>query len=162
MDVSIATIKDVPEISAMFERSYSVLLAPDYEGDLLSVALPIMGQARPELVTSGRFFTVRLNGNLVGAGGWSTHAPGNPRDHTQAHFRHVATDPSATRMGVGTVLLASIFDQARAEGVPSLMAYSTLTAEPFYAGKGFKRIREISVPLAGRVLFPCVEMLAKI
>ncbi|MEM7241752.1 MAG: GNAT family N-acetyltransferase [Pseudomonadota bacterium] len=159
MKVGIATGQDLTEISVMFERSYSVLLAPDYEGDLLRTALPIMGRARPALVTSGRFFTVRHAGKLVGAGGWSPHAPGNPLDRTNAHVRHVATDPSALRMGVGSALMKAIFAQARASDVAQLMALSTRTAVPFYAHHGFRRLRDITVPLGGRVAFPCVEML---
>ena len=159
IDVAIAGQKDIAEISAMFERSYAVLLAPDYDGALLRVALPIMGRARPSLVTSGQFFTVRINGALVGAGGWSLHSPSDPMDVRQAHIRHVATDPSAVRMGVGTAVMDAIFEQARAQDVPSLMALSTRTAQEFYGHHGFKMQREILVPLAGRIAFPCVEML---
>ena len=162
VEVSIASIEDIAEISAMFERSYSVLLAPDYEGALLRVALPIMGRARPDLVTSGRFFVVRDGARLLGAGGWSLHAPGNPNDVSHAHVRHVATDPSAARMGVGSALLQAIFEQAKAENVPRLMAYSTLTAEAFYARHGIQKRRDITVPLGGKIMFPCVEMITEL
>lgn len=154
--VEIAKPSDAAAISRVLERAYSVLLAPDYPANLLQVALPIISVAKPALIQSGRYFVSKLEGQVVGAGGWSAGDPREGGATGPAHIRHVATDPSVTRMGVGTGLMQAVFYQARQAGVTQMQCLSTLTAVPFYKNHGFNNPQNMEVTLAGRVSFPCV------
>ncbi|ODM47548.1 hypothetical protein A9320_04335 [Ruegeria sp. PBVC088] len=153
--------EDIGALDHLFQRSYARLLAPDYPPSTLITAVPVIGRAQPALVASGRFYVVEDDaGRLLGAGGWSVQAPGGrPGTPGIGHVRHVATDPDATRRGVGRQLLGHILQEARAEGLQEMHCQSTLTARPFYERMGFQPRHEISVPLGGGITFPAVFMI---
>lgn len=159
--IKLATAEDMPEISAMLERSYSVLLAPDYDADVLRVTLPVITQAKPSLIASGKYFVARFTetGALAGAGGWADSLPGGAAQaQGLGHIRHVAVDPAFTRLGVARLLIGRILDQARAEGVLTMSCLSTLTAVPFYQSQGFHPVADRVLNLAGETPFPITEM----
>ncbi len=152
--------EDIGALDHLFQRSYARLLAPDYPPSTLLTAVPVIGRAQPALVASGRFYVVEDDaGRLLGAGGWSLQAPGaQPASPGIGHIRHVATDPDATRRGVGRQVLGHILQEARAEGLRDMHCQSTLTARPFYENMGFQPRHEITVPLGGGIAFPAVFM----
>ncbi len=152
---------DIGALDDLFQRSYTRLLARDYPPSVLVTAIPVIARAQPHLVASGLFYVIHKEGSddLLGAGGWSLQAPGGrPGQRGVGHIRHVATDPNATRRGVGRKLLAHILLVAKASGMSMMHCQSTLTAEPFYAAMGFDREGEINVPLAGGLSFPAIFM----
>ena len=157
---------DLAAVDALLARSYPVLLAADYEPSTMVLAVPIIARARPELLSSGRYYlALDDKGRLLGAGGWSTAAPG-PSDqpqgqagpHQTGHVRHVATDPNALRLGVGRAILQAVFDAAIAAGVTQMHCMSTRTAEKFYASMGFRKVGLVEVPLRPGIAFPAVQM----
>jgi len=140
-------------------------LAKDYPPSVLVTAIPTIARAQPRLVASGLFYVVEddAGAGLLGAGGWSLEAPGGrPGQRGVGHIRHVATDPAATRRGVGRMLLQHILLVARASGMAQMHCQSTLTAEPFYAAMGFVAQGPITVPLSGGLAFPAVFMTSQV
>jgi GNAT superfamily N-acetyltransferase len=163
-----ASLADLSAVDALLARSYPRLLAPDYPPSVLVTAVPIIARARPELLASGRYWLAEdAAGHLMGAGGWSGHAP-TPSDgsggaggvrYGMAHVRHVATDPDAVRRGVGRALMARVMAEARATGFAQMECLSTRTAVPFYAALGFREIGPIDVGLRPGISFPAIRMI---
>lgn len=160
-----ATPQDGAVVSKLLATSYPILLKYDYAPTVLARALPSMIEAQPALLSSGTYYLVELKGRVVAAGGWSWSAPTGgsavgPR--TTGHIRHVVCDHKITRRGGGRVLMAHIFETARAAGVTDFECFSTLTAVPFYVAVGFEEVCLIDVKLSPGVYFPAVHMRARL
>lgn len=146
--VRIATSSDLAAVDDLLSRSYPALLKHDYPPSVLVTILPLISRANPALLRSGSYFVAEMDGAVVGAGGWT---PGSPVGlHGQkdlGHVRHVVTDHRRTRSGIGSALMARVFETAIARGMTGLEALSTRTAVPFYAALGFAAQGEVQVPL---------------
>ena len=150
---------DLASVDALLARSYPALLKGDYAPSVLVAALPMISRARPELVTSGSYYVAERGGAVLGAGGWTRHAPTGGVTPRLGHVRHVVTDHRAVRQGIGRVLMTHVLGCARDAGMARLECWSTLTAVPFYASLGFEVAAEISVPIGpARLPFPSVQM----
>ncbi|MBY6115860.1 GNAT family N-acetyltransferase [Mameliella alba] len=156
----VAAKDDIGALDHLFQRSYARLLAADYPPSVLVSAVPMIGRAQPALLASGLFYVAEdAEGRVLGAGGWSVSAPGGrPATPGVGHIRHVATDPDATRRGVGRCLLSHILNEARATELTVMHCQSTLTARPFYESMGFAAQHAITVPLGPALNFPAVFM----
>jgi N-acetylglutamate synthase-like GNAT family acetyltransferase len=140
---------DLSAIDRLLARSYPRLLAADYPPSVLVTAVPRLIRARPELIASGRYYVVEDgDGLLLGAGGWSMARGAGPGESGVAEVRHVATDPSATRRGVASAVVAFSMAQAGAGGARRMDCLSTRTAVPFYRRMGFRALGSTTVPLA--------------
>ena len=161
-----ARLSDLSAVDLLLQRSFPRLLSGDYPPSVIVLALPIIARARPELLASGRYYlAIGERGQVLGAGGWSAAAPGpshqpegKPTDAGLGHVRHVATDPSAVRQGVGRRVMEAVFEAARAEGIVAMDCLSTRTAVPFYASVGFRVVAPVDVPLRPGIVFPAIRM----
>lgn len=154
---------DLAAVDGLLSRSYPKLLAPDYPPSLMVLAVPLIAKARPELLASGRYFlAIDADGRVLAAGGWSLSRPGGGQETAKAtgHVRHVATDPGATRRGIGRALMMAVMKDAAAAGLDRLDCLSTRTAVPFYAALGFRELYPTDVPLAPGIVFPAIRMIA--
>lgn len=153
--------EDLSEIDALFQRSYPALLKDHYPPSLMVMAIPLIARANPALIGSGRYFAVRDgSGRIVGAGGWSSMDPQSRQSGAPAtgHVRHVVTDHTCVRKGVGRALMGHIFETARADGVTRLDCLATLMAVPFYAACGFEEVGPVTVDLRPGIEFPSILM----
>ena len=155
-----ARMGDAGAVGRLLAASYRALLAPDYRPELLAQALPLITRPRADLLAGGTYYLADTGAGLIAAGGWTFHAPGGAATGpgTVGHIRHVATDPGATRCGVGRALLERALFEAEAAGVRRMMCFSTLTAEPFYRALGFVPQGSIAITLAPGLEFPAVQM----
>lgn len=161
-----ATPADMSAVDALLARAYPRLLAADYPPSVLVTALPIISRARPELLAGGRYFlAVAEDGSVLGAGGYSLHAPADPHRAGSGrspggvgHVRHVVTDDRQIRRGIGRAILNRIFAHARREDVTLLECLATRTAVPFYLAIGFQALGPVDVPLRPGIVFPAVRM----
>lgn len=155
MHVRATTRDDLAAVDALLARSYPKLLKPDYPPSVLVTALPLISRAQPALLGSGTYYLVESGGRrILGAGGWT-------RDRHASevgHIRHVVTDATDTRRGVGRMLLSHVLDQARAADIAQMECWSTFTAEPFYGAMGFETVGAIDVPLQPGITFPAIRM----
>ena len=160
----VAVPGDLAALDDLLGRSYPRLLAADYPASVRVLALPLITKARPQLLSSGRYFVMEdAAGALQGAGGYSRAAPGP--DGAVAggygrigHIRHVATDPDHTRRGIARRIMEHVLDRARAEGLSGIECLSTRTAVPFYAAMGFVARGAVDVILGAGITFPAVQM----
>jgi len=159
MLIRLATPADLSVVDALFARAYPRQLAADYPPSLLVMALPMLSRAQPALLASGSYWLAERDGAVVGAGGWTSAAPGRGGGTAgQGHIRHVVTDDRVTRQGIGRAVLAAAMAQARAAGVTRLNCLSTLTAVPFYRALGFDVDGPVTIPLGPGIDFPAVAM----
>ena len=158
------TLDDATAVDALLGRSYAVLLAPDYDADILAAALPGMTRAKPDLLTSGTYFiAVNAQDQVIATGGWTKSAPTDGLiSAATGHVRHVATDPACLRAGLGRALMAVIMTSALRAGVCQMACLSTRTAVPFYRAMGFIALRPINVELQSGAVFPAIEMKAEL
>lgn len=144
----------------MLSASYSTLLAPAYDADVLARALPLIGAANPKLLQSpGCFVAETTDGKLVGLGAWSFDYPGID-EPTQgvAHVRHFATHPDWIRCGIGRAIYERCERDARAAGVRVFECNAGLNAEAFYVALGFTTLRRTQVQLAPGIAIDAIAM----
>ncbi|SEL18150.1 Acetyltransferase, GNAT family [Roseivivax marinus] len=154
-----ATPEDLDAVDALFKASYPALLRADYPPSVFVTSIPVIARAQPALLDSGTFFLAEAEGDVVGAGGWSIAAPGQRAGRAGiGHVRHVVTDHTRTRRGIGRALLGRVAADAAEWGVTELRCQSTLTAVPFYRALGFVEVGPISVELPRGIAFPAVLM----
>lgn len=153
-------LADREAVEAMLRETYPVLLAPDYDPGVLALAMPKMVQAQDALLTSGSYFIGEDAGGVaVCAGGWTREAPGSGAvTPGLGHIRHVVARLDRAGQGLGRALMEHIFADARAAGMARLECLSTITAERFYAGRGFRRDAVLEVPMGEGVDLPSVRM----
>lgn len=164
LTLRVARPDDLTAVDALLARSYPRLLRADYPPSIMVTLVPVISRARPELLASGRYYLVEAEGRVLGAGGYSFAAPGGQAEGAPgvAHIRHVATDPDATRRGIGRRLMQGIYAAAEAEGVREYECLSTRTAVPFYAAMGFVTVGPVEVPIGQAMRFPAVRMVRRI
>jgi GNAT superfamily N-acetyltransferase len=160
MHLRIATAEDSDTVSRVLAASYGKLMATAYPPDLLARTLPTIGRANPELLESGLYYLVEVQGGeAAGCGGWSRNPPGGREaDPASGHIRHFATHPDWTRCGVGRMLYERCAADARAAGLTRFEAWASLNGESFYAALGFRRLGPIETQMPGEILFPAVRM----
>jgi GNAT superfamily N-acetyltransferase len=151
---------DLSVVDRLLGRSYPRLLAQDYPPSTLVLAVPRFARAQPALLASGRYFLAEdALGNVLAAGGWSRGDPGGgPVADATGHVRHVATDPSVARQGVGRMLMARVTEDARSAGVRWLHCLSTKTAVPFYQKIGFEALGAAELSLGSGIGFAVMRM----
>lgn len=149
---------DVAAVDLLLGRSYPRLLKADYPPSIMVGLVPLIARARPELLASGRFFVVEDGaGRVLGAGGYSLQTRRGVGG-ALGQIRHVATDPDATRQGIGRRLMQAVFGAAGAEGVRQFDCLATRTAVPFYTAMGFVVVGPVEVPITQGMAFPAIRM----
>jgi N-acetylglutamate synthase-like GNAT family acetyltransferase len=163
MHVRPATMDDAATISAILADSYPALMRGAYDAALLARALPRIISANPALLASGTYYLAERDGEAAGCGGWSHRPPeADRREEGMAHIRHFATRSSWTGKGVGRAVFTRCEADARAAGFTRFTCYSSRNGEPFYTALGFRRVREIEVPMGRDLFFPSVLMVREI
>lgn len=152
------TAADLGAVDALFAKSYPKLLAADYAPSVLVTALPLLSRAQPQLLSSGRYYLAERDGEILGAGGFSFHGPMGNFSEGTAHIRHVVTDASSTRQGIGRAIMSRVLKDATDQGARRFDCISTLTAVRFYASLGFRVADDVVLNLRPGISFPAVQM----
>lgn len=157
LELRVAGPADAAAVGDVLAASYGALYRGWYRDDALDRALPAMTRANPALLASGRYFLVEEAGAAISCGGWSFEKLGGPPTSRLAHVRHFATRPDHLGRGAASLIIQRCFEEARAAGAVEMEALSSLAAEAFYAGHGFRPLAQVNVPMAGAA-FACVLM----
>lgn len=153
----VATPDDARKVSDVLAASYSALYRGWYRDDVLAAALPAMTRANPQLLSSGRYFLCERKQAAVACGGWSRSPPQGNADQGRGHLRHFGTHPDHLSLGCASAIIERCFAEARAAGCTEMEVLSSLTAEAFYAGRGFKTVSAAAATIGG-VPFACMLM----
>jgi GNAT superfamily N-acetyltransferase len=169
----LATREDVTALHALIEASVRGLQAEDYTPAQIEGALGTVLGLDTQLIADRTYFVAERagDGRLAGCGGWSKrktlfgadHGPGREPELLDpttdaAKVRAIFVHPDFARMGLGSRILATVEDAARAEGFSWFEMGSTLTGVPLYRLKGYVEVERIAVPLGNGEALPVVRM----
>lgn len=107
-------------------------------------------EAYREVITKN-FMVVAVdrNGEIIGFG---------QLEPVTGEVQAVYVLPSATGMGVGGALLATLEAEASRRGLTRLFLHSTLNAESFYSAHRYRPLGKKPHHLTPEVTLPCIEM----
>ena len=169
----LATEADIRALQGLVEASVRGLQAHDYTTAQIEGALGSVLGVDTQLITDRTYFVAEsLDGKrLAGCGGWSKrktlfgadHGPDrepellNPATDA-ARVRAIFVHPDFARRGLGSLILATVENAARAAGFCRFEMGSTLTGVPLYRLKGYSEVDTIAVPLWNGETLPVVKM----
>jgi GNAT superfamily N-acetyltransferase len=162
---------DIPRLSYVIERSVRELQRDDYSEMQIEGALETIFGVDTTLIDDGTYLVVEIESEIVACGGWSKRKTLFGGDRwTQrenavldpavdaAKIRAFFVHPDWARRGLGTLLLESCENAARAAGFCRFEMGATLTGAHLYARRGYKEVDRIEVRLANGQTVPVVRM----
>jgi ribosomal protein S18 acetylase RimI-like enzyme len=173
--VRLATSADVPALDALIESSVRILQASDYTSAQIEGALGTVLGLDTQLIADQTYFVAETADSspktIVACGGWSKRKTLFGSDHAavrEPEFLDPATDgakiraifvhPDWARRGLGTLLLETCENAAKAAGFTRFEMGSTLTGVPLYKLRGYRVIEPIAVPLRNGESLPVIRM----
>jgi putative acetyltransferase len=115
------------------------------------------GARKPESyglsINTGDFFVAEENRVVAGFG----HL-----NREKGEIEAVYVRPNFERRGIGSKILRTLEDAARAHGLTSLHLSSSLNAVGFYERAGYEPQHEAKHPLQGGIEIPCVHMVKEL
>ena len=174
-ELRLATEDDVRALHALIEASVRGLQAEDYKPAQIEGALGTVLGLDTQLIRDRTYFVAEVRQAsktvIAGCGGWSKRktlfgadaGPGrepellDPKEDA-AKVRAIFVHPDFARQGLGSLILATVEDAARASGFSRFEMGSTLTGVPLYRLKGYVEIERIAVPLKNGEALPVVKM----
>jgi GNAT superfamily N-acetyltransferase len=169
----LATPSDLPALHTLIEASVRGLQANDYTPSQIEGALGTVLGVDTQLITDETYFIAESSkeNRIAACGGWSKRktlfgadrGPGrepellNPATDA-AKVRAIFVHPDFARRGLGSLILATVEDAARAAGFNHFEMGSTLTGIPLYTLKGYIEVERIAVPLWNGDALPIVKM----
>jgi GNAT superfamily N-acetyltransferase len=171
----LATESDIPSLHALIEASVRALHASDYTPAQIEGALGTVLGLDTQLIADRTYFVAEsasaTQPHLAGCGGWSMrktlfgsdHGPGREPAFLApakdaAKIRAIFVHPACTRRGLGSLILATVEDAARAAGFRRFEMGSTLTGLPLYGLRGYVEVERVTVRLANGESVPVVKM----
>jgi len=166
-----ATRADIPQLSQVIERSARELQREDYTDRQIESAIETIFGVDTTLIDDGTYLVVEIESEIVACGGWSKRKTLFGGDRwTQreddlldpavdaAKIRAFFVHPAWARRGLGTLLLESCENAARAAGFRRFEMGATLTGVHLYERRGYKEVERIGVLLASGETLPVVRM----
>jgi GNAT superfamily N-acetyltransferase len=167
----LATEADIHALHPLIEVSVRGLQANDYTPSQIEGALGTVLGIDTQLIADRTYFVAESIDSLAGCGGWSKRntlfgadrGPGrepellNPATDA-AKVRAIFVHPDFARQGLGSLILATVENAARAAGFRRFEMGSTLTGVPLYRSKGYIEVESIVVPLRNGQTLPVVKM----
>lgn len=176
-NLRLATEHDIPALHSLIEASVRALQANDYTPAQMQGALGTVLGVDTQLIADRTYYIAeafdqaRGADTMAGCGGWSKRktlfgadrGPGREPDPLDpitdaAKVRAIFVHPEFARQGLGSLILATVEDAARAAGFRRFEMGSTLTGVPLYRLKGYVDVERIDVPLANGEVLPIVKM----
>jgi GNAT superfamily N-acetyltransferase len=168
-----ATEADVGALHALIEASVRGLQANDYTPAQIEGALGTVLGIDTQLIADRTYFVAESvsDKRLAGCGGWSKRktlfgadrGPGREPELLDpatdaAKVRAIFVHPDFARQGLGSLILATVENAARAAGFHRFEMGSTLTGVPLYRLKGYIEVERLVVPLRNGQTLPVVKM----
>jgi GNAT superfamily N-acetyltransferase len=172
-----ATEEDLPALHALIEASVRRLQAGDYTPAQIEGALGTVLGVDTQLIRDRTYFIADVMDentkarSAAGCGGWSRRktlfgadaGPGREPELLDpkvdaAKVRAIFVHPDFARQGLGSLILATVENAARAAGFHQFEMGSTLTGVPLYRLKGYIETERIAVPLKNGEALPVVKM----
>ena len=169
--VRVASEDDVPELSALIDRSVRLLSASVYTSAQIEAALMNIFGVDSQLIADGTYYVIEAGDAIVAGGGWSARQTlvGGDQMKTDAdatidpavmpaRIRAFFVDPGWTRRGLARRLYDACEAAARARGFRRFELMATLPGVPLYRTLGFVDIEAVDVPMQSGLVLPCIRM----
>jgi N-acetylglutamate synthase-like GNAT family acetyltransferase len=174
-----AVAADVPRLLQIIAASVRGLQAEDYSPAQIEGALQSVYGVDSQLIADGTYLVAEemLSAGLVivACGGWSKRKtlyggdqyaaredslldPSRDAAKIRAFFVH----PKYARRGIGSMILRTCEDAAKAAGFTRLEMGATLSGVEFYKAKGYVEVENQTVPLGNGETLPIVKMTKEI
>jgi GNAT superfamily N-acetyltransferase len=173
----LATEDDTLALHTLIEASVRGLQANDYTQAQMEGALGTVLGLDSQLIADRTYYiaealeSAETPGGLAGCGGWSKRktlfgadrGPGRAPVMLDpavdaAKVRAIFIHPQFARRGLGSLILATVENAARAAGFRTFEMGSTLTGVPLYRLKGYVEVERVAVPLWNGEALPIVKM----
>ena len=174
----LATEEDLPALHALIEASVRRLQAGDYTPAQIEGALGTVLGVDTQLICDRTYFIAdvmdekhesaerRRVRRLVKAEDAVRRRRAGPGREPElldpkvdaAKVRAIFVHPDFARQGLGSLILATVENAARAAGFHQFEMGSTLTGVPLYRLKGYIETERIAVPLKNGEALPVVKM----
>lgn len=159
--IRLATLDDIPVLEELIHESVRGLSGSYYSADHIESALVHVFGVDTQLILDGTYFIAEAREEIAGSGGWSKRKTLFGGDQSKssrldslldpelepARIRAFYIHPNWSRRGVGTLILQSCEDAARAAGFKRAELASTLPGVPFYSARGYVKGEEVPIEM---------------
>jgi GNAT superfamily N-acetyltransferase len=173
--ITIATPADRDAITTLIQASVRGL-QDQYSPAQREAALRTVFTVDSHLLADGTYFLATCDGVLAGCGGWSYRRTLYGGDHQvgqiqqqrldpatdAARIRAIFVHPTFARRGLGSLILSTAEDAARAAGFHRFEMGSTLAGVPLYLLKGYVKSSEVQVPVGDGYEIEIVRMIKSV
>jgi GNAT superfamily N-acetyltransferase len=162
---------DIPTLRVLIDASVRGLQAADYTPAQIEGALQSVYGVDSQLIADGTYFVVEAETVIVGCGGWSQRKTlfGGDRwtgredsllnpQQDAAKIRAFFVHPDWVRRGIGSMILETCEQAARAAGFTRFEMGATLTGVPLYRARGYVALETLAAPLANEESLAVVRM----
>jgi N-acetylglutamate synthase-like GNAT family acetyltransferase len=131
VEIRRATAEDAEAVHEIVLRALRETNAPDYPASVIDRLVLTLPEAVASKLEEWRAYVAVVDGRIVGTGSLN--------DKT---VRAVFVHPDYQDRGIGTKLMDAVENAANAQSLNTLSVQSSITAQSFYAKRGFKVVRE--------------------
>ena len=170
-DLRLATLADIPALETLIAQSARRLSAPFYSTAQVEAKLRHVFGVDTQLIHDGTYFVIERDSAIVACGGWSRRGTLFGGDQAKAgpdplldpatepaRIRAFFVHPDHSRRGLGTRLLETCTQAARAAGFRALELVATGAGEQLYRVHGFTVVERFEVELPGEIRIPVARM----
>jgi len=161
MRIRLATTEDIPALRQLIDDSVRGLSVTHYSARQIESALQEVFGVDTQLILDKTYFIAEIDGQIVGAGGWSKRTTLFGGDGSKsgrvdslldpakepARIRAFYIRPQWSRRGIGSRILDECEGGARVSGFKSVELASTLPGVPFYLSRGYAKAEAIPIPM---------------
>ena len=161
MHIRLATTEDIPALRQLIDESVRGLSVTHYSARQIESALQEVFGVDTQLILDKTYFIAEIDGQIVGAGGWSKRTTLFGGDGSKsgrvdslldpakepARIRAFYIRPQWSRRGIGSRILDECEEAARVSGFKSVELASTLPGVAFYLSRGYAKAEAISIQL---------------
>src|SRR5688572_13971013 len=161
MHIRLATTEDIPALRQLIDESVRGLSVTHYSARQIEFALQEVFGVDTQLILDKTYFIAEIDGQIVGAGGWSKRTTLFGGDASKsgrvdsrldpakepARIRAFYIHPQWSRRGIGSRILDACEEAARVSGFKSVELASTLPGVAFYLSRGYAKAEAISIPM---------------
>ena len=164
--------QDIPTLRRLIDQSVRQLGQPYYNPQQIESSLEYIFGVDTQLIADDTYYVVEIEGQIVGAGGWSKRKTLYGGDQAKAKgednlldpacdpakIRAFYVQPSQARQGIGRQIMHACEMAAKAAGFKTLELMATLPGKPLYAACGFQVIEHDQIKMPDGVLLPVAKM----
>ncbi len=164
--------QDIPALRRLIDQSVRHLGQPYYDPQQIESSLEYIFGVDSQLIADDTYYVVEIDGEIVGAGGWSKRKTLYGGDQTKvdeednlldpahdpAKIRAFYVQPNRARQGIGRQMMQACEMAARAAGFKKLELMATLPGKPLYAACGFQVIEHDRIKMPNGVLLSVAKM----